>query len=293
MSARLRPGSRVDKSEVMESTTRALVLAGGGLTGIGWEVGILAGLANKGVRPGDDADLILGTSAGAVVGARVAQGADLDELYHEQLIEPHASTERAASLDSEVLTEIFEEMLSAEGDAIQRHIRVGALALAADTISEEDRLAVIAARLPSPDWPHKRLHIIAVDAHSGETAVFDAESGVSLVEAVAASCAVPGVWPPTTIAGRRYLDGGTRSADNADLAAGFDQVLVLSPMLLDVAGIPLLESTGTVAVVYPDQAAMVAMGDNPLDPGLRAAAARAGWSQSAALAPEIAEFYSA
>jgi NTE family protein len=271
----------------MESTTKALVLAGGGLTGIGWEVGILAGLANKGVRPGDDADLIIGTSAGAVVGTRLAQGADLDALYHEQLIEPHASIERAASLDSELLTEIFEEMLSAEGDATERHRRVGALALAADTISEEDRLAVIAARLPAPHWPQQRLHIIAVDAHSGETEVFDAESGVSLVEAVAASCAVPGVWPPTTIAGRRYLDGGTRSTDNADLAAGFDQILVLSPMLLDIAGLPLIEATGTVAVVYPDQAAVAAMGDNPLDPGLRAAAARAGWAQSAALAPEI------
>ncbi len=276
----------------MASTTRALVLAGGGLTGIGWEVGVLAGLADKGVRPADTADLVVGTSAGAVVGARVAQGADPAALYDEQLIDPGASPERAANLDSDTVTEIFEEMLSTEGDPTERHLRIGALALAADTIPEAERLAVVAARLPSPDWPRRMLRIIAVDAQSGETAVFDAGSGVSLVEAVAASCAVPGVWPPTTIDGHRYIDGGVRSADNADLAAGFDRVLVLSPMRLDIAGIPLIEATGSVAVVYPDHAAVGAMGVNPLDPARRAAAARAGHAQAAALAPEIAEFWS-
>jgi NTE family protein len=269
--------------------TKALVLAGGGLTGIGWEVGILAGLAAGGVEPGAGADLIIGTSAGSVVGARVAQGADLEALFTEQLAP--AGTERAASIDGEAVTEIFEAMLATGGDPLERHRRVGALALAADTIPEADRLAVVAARLPDPSWPTRRLRIVAVDAVSGETALFDAGSGVPLVEAVAASCAVPGVWPPTTIGDRRYIDGGVRSPDNADLAAGSDRVLVLVPLRMDVAAVPRLEETGSVAVVYPDDDAVVAMGPNPLDPAFRAAAARAGRDQAAALAADIADFW--
>ena len=273
----------------MEPVARALVLAGGGLTGIGWEVGVLAGLAAEGVEPGATADLIIGTSAGSVVGARVAQGADLEALFAEQLAD--AGTERAASIDGDAVTEIFEAMLSADGDPGDRHRRVGALALAAETIPEEERLVVVAARLPDPAWPARRLQVVAVDAVSGETALFDADSGVPLVEAVAASCAVPGIWPPTTIGDRRYVDGGVRSPDNADLAAGFDRVLVLVPMRMDVAAVARLEETGSVAVVYPDDEALMAMGPNPLDPAFRAAAARAGREQAAALAVDIAEFW--
>ncbi len=265
------------------------MLAGGGLTGIGWEVGLLAGLAAAGVRPGADADLLVGTSAGSVVGARVAQGADLDDLYAEQLADTGA--ERAASIDHGGMAEIFEEMLSTGGDPVARHQRIGALALAADTVPEADRLAVISTRLPDPEWPDRRLQIVAVDAVSGETAIFQADSGVALVDAVAASCAVPGVWPPVTIAGRRYLDGGVRSPDNADLAAGFDRVLVLAPLRLDVTAVPLLETTGAVVVAYPDDAAVSAMGPNPLDPAFRAQAARAGRHQAAAVADDIRTFW--
>lgn len=273
----------------MKSAPRALVLAGGGLTGIGWEIGVLAGLASEGVEPGSSADLIIGTSAGAVVGARVAQGADLEGMYAEQLAP--AIAERAASIDGEAVTEIFEEMLATGGDPLERHQRIGRLAMAAPTISESERLAVVASRLPDPTWPDRRLQLVAVDAESGEVVLFDATSGVGLVEAVAASCAVPGVWPPTTINGRRYLDGGVRSVDNADLAAGFERVLVLMPVQLEVAAVPLLESTGSVAVLYPDDAAVTAMGPNPLDPEYRAAAARAGRLQAEALALDLADFW--
>jgi NTE family protein len=275
----------------MTTATRALVLAGGGLTGIGWEVGVLAGLAEFGMRPGDDADLIIGTSAGSVVGARVAQGADLEALFAEQLAKEAITNERPVSLEGELFGAILEEMMSVSGDPAERHARVGALALGADTISEEERLAVVAGRLASTDWPDRRLQIVAVDAVSGETAVFEPDSGVPLVLAVAASCAVPGIWPPTTIDGRRYIDGGVRSPDNADLAAGFDRVLVLSPARLEIFALPVLEATGSVAVIYPDDDALVAMGANPLDPTLRAPAARAGRAQAEALARDLGEFW--
>ncbi len=61
--------------------------------------------------------------------------------------------------------------------------------------------------------------------------VFNRESGISLLDAVAASCAVPLVWPAATINGKRYIDGGVRSSANADLATGCGRVVVLAPIL--------------------------------------------------------------
>lgn len=107
---------------------------------------------------------------------------------------------------------------------------MGRLALAARTVPAAQRLAVIAARLPSPDWPDRPLQVTAVDADTGEFRVFDHTSGVSLVDAVAASCAVPGVYPPISVGPRRYVDGGVRSATNADLAEGCERIVILAPV---------------------------------------------------------------
>jgi NTE family protein len=119
--------------------------------------------------------------------------------------------------------------------------------------------------------------------------VFDRHCGVGLVAAVAASCAVPGIWPPVSIDGRRYVDGGVRSSDNADLAAGFARVVVLAPMgfesplpsALPLAGaVDQLRRDGSrVAVVVPDTPSRAAIGTNPLDPTTRGPAVRAGREQ--------------
>lgn len=93
---------------------------------------------------------------------------------------------------------------------------------------------VIAARLPAADWPERDLRIPAVDAVTGEVVIFTRDSGVTLVDAVTASCAVPGIWPPASIGDHRYVDGGVRSSANADLAAGADQILLITPTLPDV-----------------------------------------------------------
>jgi predicted acylesterase/phospholipase RssA len=105
---------------------------------------------------------------------------------------------------------------------------MGRWALGAATVTEEERRSVVAERLPSHAWPASLLLIVAVDAETGEPRIFDRFSGASLVDSVSASCAVPGVWRPVTIAGRRYMDGGTRSSDNADLAGGYARILILS-----------------------------------------------------------------
>jgi NTE family protein len=165
-------------------------------------------------------------------------------------------------------------------------------------MAEPVRRAAVAARLPVPTWPDRPVLLPAVDAATGETVVFARDSGVSLVDAVAASCAVPGIWPPVTIGGRRYVDGGIRSITNADLAAGSDRVLVIVPSLADQPNpfsrldeeAKALAPTAVLAV-YADAASVAAFGANPLSPATRGPAARAGREVGRSRAAEVAAFW--
>ena len=269
------------------------MLGGGGVTGVAWEIGVLAGLAARGV-PLSAADLLIGTSAGSVVGALLAWGADPAQLYEEQL-RPAPDAGQAggsAGVDKMRLRDmaIFGWAMLRYPDPARARARIGRMALAARTGPEARRREVIEARMPSGQWPARRLLITAVDAVTGEFAVFTAASGVSLVDAVGASCAVPGVWPPVSMAGRRWIDGGIRSPANADLAAECERVVVLAPIPrgLRAASAVATQAAGltragrAVAVVSPDQAAVAAIGRNVLDPARRAPAARAGHAQAGA-----------
>lgn len=271
-------------------TKRALVLGGGGLTGIGWEWGILAGLAEAGVDL-STADLIVGTSAGSVVGAQLATGLDLEERYEAQLVPPDG--ELAASLGAKVMLRYALAMVGPRAPVKVRK-RIGRLALRANTGEESARLAVIESRLPVKEWPTRELQLTAVDTATGEFQVFDRSSEVPLVSAVAASCAVPGVWPPVTINDRRYMDGGARSGTNADLAAGYDRVVVIAPLPRGIGPMPgaaaqveALRAHAQVTLVTPNRASVQAFGRNVLDPKRRAGAARAGRTQATTLAAEI------
>jgi NTE family protein len=184
-------------------------------------------------------------------------------------------------------------------DPVGFRARVGRIALRADTIPEADRKAIIAARLTVPTWPELRLRLAAVDAVSGELVAFDRNSGVDLVDAVAASCAIPGIWPPATVAGRRYVDGGIASGTNAQLAAGHDTVLIVAPSAVGGGPVPsarteaeaLRRGGSRVLVVTPDKAARQASGRNPIDPAMRAPAARGGRAQAATLTAAIKDFW--
>ncbi|QEU81635.1 patatin-like phospholipase family protein [Streptomyces subrutilus] len=271
----------------------ALVLGGGGLTGVGWECGILYGLARAGVDL-TTADLVVGTSAGSVVGAQLTSGRlTARELYERQLGDPVG--ELPARLGAGLIARYALAVLrSREATAYRR--RVGALALAADTGSEAERRTVLEGRLVSHAWPERRLVVTAVDALTGDLRAFDKDGGSGLVDAVSASCAVPGVWPPVTVGGRRFIDGGVRSATNADLAAGHDRVVVLAPIARGTALVPApsaqaarLRAAGArVLLITPSAAARKAFGRNVLDPARRDPAARAGLAQAAELA-EAAE----
>ena len=281
----------------MSDQRTALVLGGGGITGIAWETGLVAGLADAGVDL-SGADLVVGTSAGSVVAAQLTSGAELAALYERQL-EP-ASGEKAARLNRATLAHFGWAMLRSRGKDVEFRRRIGALALAAEkagvTPPEQERIDVIGSRLVSTEWPERALVVTAVDAETGEFRTFDRDSGVPLVSAVAASCAVPGVYPPVTIDGRRYMDGGMRSAANADLAQGYDRLVVLAPIPRGFGPMASVDAQVTgmvsrVAVVSPDADSRTAIGRNVLDPAARAPSAKAGRAQAASVAEQVAEVW--
>ena len=276
----------------------ALVLGGGGVAGIAWEIGLLAGLDEAGVAL-REAGLIVGTSAGSAVAAQLVSGLPLTELLARQVDPAKQAPEIPAVVDPEKMAAIFgfDQENPPDRDALRAQI--GRIALLTETVSEAERREVIAARVPVDAWPEEQeLLIVAVDANTGDERVFGRDSGVSLIDAVAASCAVPGIWPPVTIGDTRYVDGGVRSAENADLATGEDVVLVLQAM--ELPGVPdlaeqvesLRAQGSTVLVVKPDEAGVAAMGVNPLDPTVRTPVALAGQRQGVELAKEIAAFWS-
>lgn len=268
----------------------ALVLGGGGLTGIAWETGLLLGLERRGISL-RSAELIVGTSAGSAVAAQIAGPTPLEDLYDAQI------EGRVQEIPGKLgLLSMLKLLLALKGTANERaaFAKVGKHALHAKTVAEPVRRAVIEQRLPVHDWPQTAMRIPAVNARTGELVAFDAASGVDLVDAVAASCAVPMVWPSVTIGSQRYFDGGIRSTANVDLAAGYERIVVIAPTTASLRkgsgpSEQLAASAPTRSVIVaPDAPAKSAMGRNSLDPAARASAARAGLAQAERVAEDVA-----
>jgi NTE family protein len=286
----------------MSARRRALILGAGGPAAIAWEIALIAGLARSGVDI-RSADLLVGTSAGSVVAAQITSVLDIEDLYRQQVDPQRQVAELQPTVDFNQLKARIAQVKEGSGEPIESLRRLGALALATQTISESERRAVIAARLKANTWPERALLAIAVDVASGERRVFDRTSGVNLIDAVAASCAVPGVWPPVTISGHRYMDGGTYATENADLALGCERILILAltprtppfgVVPLDSALTVLRRSGAVVEVVRPDEAtetAFASVRGDLLDPTVRERAARAGREQGGSLAPRLSAFW--
>jgi NTE family protein len=279
-----------------------LVLAGGGLAGIAWETGILRGIADE--SPGTakallDVDVLVGTSAGSTVAAQLGSGLGVDVLFDRQITA--SSTELNPGVGVDEITELFvTAMLTPNVTAAEKLRKVAAVALSTETVSETVRRNVIAQRLPSHDWPDRVLRISAIDTATGELVTFDRNSGVSLVDAVAASCAVPGVWPPVTIRERRYMDGGVGSSVNMPLANDCDVAVVLVPSGRSVpspfgggAAEEVAAFGGSTFGVFADDESLAAFGPNPLDPACRIPSARAGREQGRRAAAAVADFLGA
>ena len=287
----------------------ALVLGGGGSTGNAWLIGVIAGLFDAGADV-TDADLIVGTSAGSTAAAQIT-GAAPPQLLAQALeaIPPRRSgpigpdggrpANGAVASHMERLTRI----IAASADPADLRRRMGEAALETDDTADGSGRwrSIVAARLPRQEWPAQRVLITAVDARTGDPAVFDRHSGIDLVDAVAASCSSGFAY---SVGEGRYIDGGYRSnAENADLAAGYTRVLVLSPFggrsltpwewgtHLSTQVDDLRASGSTVETVFPESDAEYLFGPDAMDLSLRAPAARSGYDRGRAIAGRIAEFW--
>ena len=274
------------------------MLAGGGLAGIAWETGVLRGIADESPATANallDSDVLVGTSAGSTVAAQLGSGLGLDALFDRQTAP--SSAELKPNVGVEELTELFlTAMMQPNTTKAERLQTIGAVALSTETVAEPVRREVIAQRLPSHDWPERVLRISAIDSATGELVMFDRNSGVGLVDAVAASCAVPGVWPPVTIGDRRYMGGGVGSTVNMALAADCDVVVALLPQDRSSPspfGSGVIEEVdkfrGSAFGVFADDESLAAFGANPLDPACRAPSALAGREQGRRVAGDIAD----
>jgi NTE family protein len=273
--------------------TRALVLGGGGPVGRAWEAGLVSGLAAHGAAL-STADAIVGTSAGAIVGAQLALGLDLT-VATPAPAQP-ATHPNASNAMGELIKLCARAQRASDHEPQRRTI--GQFALTAQTPDEDQsmgRVAIFAGHA----WPAS-LYVTAVNAQTGASVVWRRDSGVALDRAIAASCALPGVWPPISIGGQRFMDGGIRSMLNADLVPRHSAVIVVScfPLALPegfgnedqhflnaglVAEIDTLRRSGTnVDVITPnhDFLALTDHGTRMLDTSLIAEAFQIGARQA-------------
>lgn len=251
--------------------SRALVLGSGGQTGIGWEVGVLSALASRGtdVRSWD---LVLGSSAGAFVGARLLAGhleATLDELLEEDTAAARAAANvgmgnhlatllayrgplRDAAVGAWTVGAVVRRFAGAARLGGLRSLRgavpalrqyFGPSPLAPAELKALSNLCVglrqrhVAAweaywsgrLMPEREWPEPRLGVVAFCTSTGRRRVFEADDGVPLATAVAASTAVPGLLGAVEIGGKHHVDAGSTDPTSTDLVQGFDEVLILAP----------------------------------------------------------------
>ena len=305
---------QVDATKRMRAAgERALVLGGGGSAGNAWEIGVIAGLFEAGLDV-TEADLIIGTSAGSTAAAQITSGTRRPNCLPPSLpLRPGHRLVRSdptgtcSDWPASNHMERTSAIIGAAEDAADMRRRMGAAALETDAASDgsvqTQWRAIVAARLPSQHWPQRPMLIPAVDARTGEPVVFDRHSGVDLVDAVAASTSNGFGVPPYGIGDNRYINGGYRRNENADLAAGYARVLVLSPFggrsrhPLDwgmhlAAQVDELRARGSrVETIFPDSNSEHMFGANAMDLSLRPAAARAGYNQGRALAEQLTEFW--
>jgi NTE family protein len=285
------------------SKKRALVLGGGGPVGIAWEAGLLAGLSEAGVDLAQ-ADFILGTSAGSFVGAQLAMGRTPSTLAEAILVEANAPADPANPLsqvlarppDFSVLITKMIEAISGVRPAQEVRKEIGEFALGTQTIDEETFVTNFGrsmSEFPEDRWPARPYACTAIDTADGSFTLWNKESRVGLARAIASSCSVPGIFPPITIRGRRYMDGGMRSPTNADLAKGYDTVVVVAvrgavvmpeiaerfQRLLDTELQSLRDGGARVELIVPDAACVESFGLNLMDPSRRAGAATTGIAQ--------------
>ena len=286
---------------------RALVLSGGGPVGRAWEWGLAAGCLQAGLD-WREAGRIIGTSAGAMVGARLGLGHD--PTQSRPVIDTAAAPPGTGAAFSQLALLLAKAVKSARPQAVWQQI--GQLALTAPVMDEATSLArpgfasLIGQPFPATLWT------TAVGTLDGRLQVWTSAAGVCLQHAVASSAALPGVWPPIGIGAQRYMDGGVRSMLNADLATGCRAVIVVScfdlstgpevgtairarNQALQAELAALRQSGAAVEVVAPDAAfsALTQKGTQMLNSALVADAYELGLRQAAAESGRLKALWSA
>jgi NTE family protein len=273
----------------------ALVLTGGGPAASAWELGIVTGMADAGLDL-RSAGLFVGTSSGSRVALHLASDVPHEEAFQRRLRPGPVSSERPSPVDWTRLRAEIARDKEAGGSPTEILQRMGTLAIAAAAGRDgSSRRETVAAQLPMTTWPEKRVLIATINADTGERRAFDRESGIDLVDAVIATTAFFG-WPPVVFQGERYIDGGFYSSDNADLALGFDRVMVLAlrkppeavykPLVsLDDTVKTLRDAGAVVEVIHPDEATVAALAaaGGVMSPDISAPAASAGRAQGRSL----------
>ena len=280
------------------SPTRALVLGGGGAVGVGWQTGLLIGLREAGVDLAG-AKAIVGTSAGALVGALLSSGRDVtDALTSLAALGQSIDPDGLAAGDEAFLSAMRQASL--DTDPRQALRAIARAAQEASTPAEDVYLGLFGT-LDGTAWP-AGFRCTAIDTDTGDLVVWDQGSGVPLLYAIASSCAVPVLFPTVTIKGRRYMDGGILSHLNATAAPPTDVLVVLSchPLGSQGAGVdsalaasvtpdaelaPLRQTRRVIAVI-PDFSDIEAPA-NMMDPNHAVQAFRIGRRQAADEAPAI------
>ncbi|WP_157387508.1 patatin-like phospholipase family protein [Nocardia terrae] len=268
----------------------ALVLGGGGAVGLSWMAGVVIGLRENGVDPAR-AERIVGTSAGAVVGAALAAEVDLSLLLRR----PATDTADLPPIefDPNSFGEIF-GLLSTPGlDPAEARRRAGARALELNVGDPAAHIARIGAFVGHAEWPQRDLRITAIDLTTGELQVWTPDGKATLPEALASSTSVPGVFPPIPIEGTYYFDGGMRSPINADLAAGAERMLIIEPLAHLFPHSPSDRDLGGAATTFivPDAGAIAAYGPDLFAVAALEPAYEAGLRQGAEAAPEVKDIW--
>jgi len=273
-----------------------IILGGGGETGIAWQTGVLAALAKAGLTPAVT-DVVVGTSAGALVGAYYSAGLNLDDLVAK---EPAGEVSTAPLPAGEGMTaipaEIIAALASTEGTLEERGRRVGALAMTASTpISSADLVAYVATMLPGSDWPALDFRPTSVNAETGETVLWTKADGVPFAAAVASSAAVPGFLPTVQIDGRHYTDA-PRTSFSAELVKEKDLDAIVyigmpTPSLsntVEEQALDELEKEGLRVVRITGGEGSEEVILNALDPAVRPQAAELGLRDGAEAAAAVA-----
>lgn len=279
--------------ELTRTKQRGLILGGGGVTGLAWEIGVLHGLLSAGT-PLLEADEVIGTSAGAFAGAALLDPRGIAWAYERQLTE--AAAEISADFPPEVINALTSILRDHADDPEEAGRRLGAFAIDARTTDSAARMAVVRDRLATAEWPSRCLRMTAIDARTGKLHLLDRASGVGIVDAAAASGAAPGIWPVVRTGDTFWIDGGSVSVTNAQLASAFSRCLVISPMTMNFSGTSVQSQLDAFAetrslLIAPDTASSEAIGTNPFDAGRRPGAAAAGYDQGLAVAEQASTIW--